>query len=82
MTAFRFALRLVLIFRYKVVSYMNIFFTCKNSLVTTLQLYRLFVLCCEKQGSQQVGSNGLSQRPSGPIYDVLKGHRDHVSDRF
>ncbi|KAF0307967.1 Transmembrane protein 26 [Amphibalanus amphitrite] len=49
-------LRLVLIFRYKVVSYMNIFFTCKNSLVTSLQLYRLFVLCCERQDLRRSAS--------------------------
>ena len=35
---------MILIFHYNVVSYLNIFFTCKNSLVTTLQIYRLFVL--------------------------------------
>lgn len=50
--------RLVLIFRYKVVSYMNIFFTCKNTLVTILQLYRLFVLCCERRGIREVSVEG------------------------
>jgi hypothetical protein len=37
-------LRLLLIFRYNVVSYTNIFFTAKNSLVLVLQVYRLLVL--------------------------------------
>ena len=55
----------MLIFRYKVVSYMNIFFTCKNSLVTTLQLYRLFVLCCERQGSLRVST-------MGPVYGMCQ----------
>ncbi|XP_076069801.1 transmembrane protein 26-like [Oratosquilla oratoria] len=43
-----FLLRVILIFRYQVVSYMNIFFTCKNTLVVSLQLYRLSVLICQK----------------------------------
>ncbi|GAB1601194.1 Hypothetical predicted protein [Argonauta hians] len=41
-------LRMLLIFRYNVLSYTNIFFTSKNSLVILLQLYRLLVLYCEK----------------------------------
>ncbi|XP_066965722.1 uncharacterized protein [Macrobrachium rosenbergii] len=44
-----FLLRMTLIFRYKVVSYLNIFFTCKNTLVVSLQLYRLFVLCSKRR---------------------------------
>ncbi|KAG7172928.1 Transmembrane protein 26-like, partial [Homarus americanus] len=40
---------MTLIFGYKVVSYLNIFFTCKNTLVVSLQLYRLFVLCSRKR---------------------------------
>ncbi|KAL8588295.1 hypothetical protein ACOMHN_049073 [Nucella lapillus] len=41
-------LRLLLILRYEVLSYTNIFFTSKNTLVLLLQLYRLFVLFCQK----------------------------------
>ncbi|XP_055958188.1 transmembrane protein 26-like [Patella vulgata] len=37
-------LRMLLIFRYNVISYTNLFFTSKNSLVLILQFYRLFVL--------------------------------------
>lgn len=37
-------LRLVLIFKYECLSYTNIFFTCKNSLVCLLLLYRLVVI--------------------------------------
>ncbi|XP_042864969.1 transmembrane protein 26-like [Penaeus japonicus] len=44
-----FLLRLTLIFGYKVVSYLNIFFTCKNTLLVSLQLYRLFVLISKKR---------------------------------
>ena len=35
--------------RYGVISHMNIFFTCKNSLVILLQLYRLLVLFVKKR---------------------------------
>ncbi|XP_058808934.1 transmembrane protein 26 isoform X3 [Phymastichus coffea] len=38
------AFRLILIAHYRIVSYMNVFFTCKNSLVILLQLYRLHVV--------------------------------------
>lgn len=37
-------LRLILIFKYDCLSYTNIFFTCKNSLVCLLLLYRLVVI--------------------------------------
>merc|ERR1719322_1761255 len=42
-----FCLRMTLIFRFRVISHMNIFFTCKNTLVILLQLYRLFILFLE-----------------------------------
>jgi len=32
--------RLLLIAHYRIISYMNVFFTCKNTLVIMLQLYR------------------------------------------
>lgn len=38
------SLRLLLLVRYEVKSYMHIFFTVKNSLVLLLIVYRLFVL--------------------------------------
>jgi len=40
--------RMLLITYYKIVSYMNIFFTCKNTLVIILQFYRLYVVQQEK----------------------------------
>ncbi|CAL4064158.1 unnamed protein product [Meganyctiphanes norvegica] len=43
-----FLLRMTLIFGYQVVSYTNIFFTCKNTLMVSLQIYRLFILCSRK----------------------------------
>ncbi|KAI8130145.1 hypothetical protein FF38_00415 [Lucilia cuprina] len=39
--------RLLIIFQYDIISYMNVFFTCKNSLVIVLQLYRLYVVNAE-----------------------------------
>jgi hypothetical protein len=41
-------LRMTLIFHFSVVSYMNIFFTCKNTLVILLQLYRIGVIHMEE----------------------------------
>ncbi|XP_012285862.1 transmembrane protein 26 [Orussus abietinus] len=43
------AFRLILIIHYQIVSYMNIFFTCKNTLVILLQLYRLYVVQSESK---------------------------------
>ncbi|XP_045525291.1 transmembrane protein 26 isoform X2 [Pieris brassicae] len=42
------AFRLLIIAHYKIINYMNIFFTCKNTLVILLQIYRLYVLHLEK----------------------------------
>jgi len=39
------SLRLLMIFKYHVKSYMHIFFTIKNSLVLMLMVYRLFTIC-------------------------------------
>ncbi|XP_034943675.1 transmembrane protein 26 [Chelonus insularis] len=43
------AFRLLIIIHYRIVSYMNIFFTCKNTLVILLQLYRLYVVESENR---------------------------------
>ena len=45
-------LRLLLIFKYNVVSYTNMFFTCKNMLVIMLLLYRLFVVQWERRSQR------------------------------
>ncbi|XP_048480260.1 transmembrane protein 26 [Plutella xylostella] len=42
------AFRLLIICHYNIVNYMNIFFTCKNTLVILLQIYRLYVLHLER----------------------------------
>ncbi|KAL3282366.1 hypothetical protein HHI36_005552 [Cryptolaemus montrouzieri] len=39
--------RLLLITHFQIISYMNVFFTCKNTLVILLQLYRLYVVNSE-----------------------------------
>ena len=44
-----FCLRMTLIFKFQVISHMNIFFTCKNTLIILLQVYRLLVLCLERR---------------------------------
>ncbi|XP_029727840.2 transmembrane protein 26 [Aedes albopictus] len=41
--------RLLIIIHYKIITYMNIFFTCKNTLVILLQLYRLYVVHSENR---------------------------------
>lgn len=46
------AFRLILIIHYQIVSYMNIFFTCKNTLVILLQLYRLYVVQTENRSKR------------------------------
>ncbi|XP_017758999.1 PREDICTED: transmembrane protein 26 [Eufriesea mexicana] len=47
------AFRLILIVHYRIVSYMNIFFTCKNTLVILLQLYRLYVVQTENRNKRK-----------------------------
>ncbi|CAH0557189.1 unnamed protein product [Brassicogethes aeneus] len=39
--------RLLLITHFQIISYMNVFFTCKNTLVILLQMYRLYVVYSE-----------------------------------
>lgn len=42
-------LRMLLIFKYYVLSYTNMFFTCKNTIVIVLLIYRLVVVQLEKK---------------------------------
>ena len=68
-----FTFRLLLILHYKIISYMNIFFTCKNTLVIILQFYRLIVVQAEKHKdlrtskgdatSKNAAGNALRKRP-------------------
>ncbi|XP_076298829.1 transmembrane protein 26 [Lasioglossum baleicum] len=71
------AFRLILIIHYRIVSYMNIFFTCKNTLVILLQLYRLYVVQTEsksKQKKKPVVSN-ISIISRGDVYRDVRGKR-------
>ncbi|XP_002733201.1 transmembrane protein 26-like [Saccoglossus kowalevskii] len=51
------AMRMFLLIRYDVVNHMMIFFTCKNSLVLVLQVYRLVVLYIEKHPDRHSNSS-------------------------
>lgn len=51
-----FNIRGLLIGYYRIISYMNIFFTCKNTLVIALQLYRLYVVYAEKRSAEKKNS--------------------------
>ncbi|XP_023337543.1 uncharacterized protein LOC111708415 [Eurytemora carolleeae] len=59
-----FVFRLLLITYYKLISYMNIFFICKNTLVITLQFYRLFVVQLEAAEAAAKEAEGQKGRLS------------------
>ncbi|XP_069364450.1 oxysterol-binding protein-related protein 8-like isoform X2 [Maniola hyperantus] len=59
------AFRLLIIAHYKIINYMNIFFTCKNTLVILLQIYRLYVLHLET----------LEEVNSGSVYRKRRKHK-------
>ncbi|KAK3863831.1 hypothetical protein Pcinc_030434 [Petrolisthes cinctipes] len=75
-----FLLRMTLIFGYKVVSYLNIFFTCKNTLVVSLQLYRLFVLCSRKRVLNRKRKELLLQQ-SSPTNEGSEDLQDTTNER-
>ena len=49
---------------------MNIFFTCKNTLVILLQMYRLMVLCLERRPQYRRQSRIFSLIP--PVSQVVR----------
>ena len=65
-----------LYFRFQVISHMNIFFTCKNTLVISLQLYRLLILCLERRPQHRRQSRIFSLIPSEAFEDVLADRND------
>ncbi|XP_043274796.1 transmembrane protein 26 [Venturia canescens] len=75
------AFRLILIIHYQIVSYMNIFFTCKNTLVILLQLYRLYVVQSESKHKRKRRKlrNDAYEMPSisiisrGDVYKDTRG---------
>ena len=63
------------LYRFQVISHMNIFFTCKNTLVIMLQLYRLLILCLERRPVYRRQSRIFSLIPSEAFEDSLgKGY--------
>ncbi|XP_071636543.1 transmembrane protein 26-like isoform X4 [Temnothorax longispinosus] len=82
------AFRLILIFHYQIVSYMNIFFTCKNTLVILLQLYRLYVVQTESKSKRnkkysKMDVSNISIISRGDMYkDVrMRNSRDYNRHR-
>ncbi|XP_050302667.1 transmembrane protein 26 isoform X2 [Anthonomus grandis grandis] len=67
--------RLLLITHFKIISYMNVFFTCKNTLVILLQLYRLYVVYSEhtKKKTDNVQLTSISIISKG---DAFGGKKD------
>ncbi len=59
---------------------MNIFFTCKNSLVIMLQVYRFFVLCLERRPVYRRQSRIFSLIPSPPPPYGEYNDQDDVND--
>ncbi|XP_054016214.1 transmembrane protein 26 [Hylaeus anthracinus] len=78
------AFRLILIIHYRIVSYMNIFFTCKNTLVILLQLYRLYVVQTEnksKHKKRKPKMTNISIISRGDVYRDAKDRRRRRRDR-
>nr|XP_012135766.1 PREDICTED: transmembrane protein 26 [Megachile rotundata] len=77
------AFRLILIIHYHIVSYMNIFFTCKNTLVILLQLYRLYVVQTENRNKRKKKPemSNISIISRGDIYKDMKSRKTSVERR-
>ncbi|XP_067618297.1 transmembrane protein 26 isoform X2 [Eurosta solidaginis] len=54
-------LRMLIIFQYKILNYMSVFFTCKNTLVIVLQLYRLYVVNAEFWKNRRLQRSGAEK---------------------
>ncbi|XP_049884489.1 transmembrane protein 26 [Pectinophora gossypiella] len=82
------AFRLLIIAHYKIINYMNIFFTCKNTLVILLQIYRLYVLHLETVDEGAGGSvyrkkdrEGKKHKSSERKDKDKKHHKHHKSKK-
>ncbi|XP_076055285.1 transmembrane protein 26-like [Oratosquilla oratoria] len=76
------AFRMLLIFHYRIISYMNVFFTAKNTLVIALQFYRLVVVQIEKwSASKRISKpktfSDKELSPKTKNYDRRKRKNDH-----
>ncbi|KAJ8952478.1 hypothetical protein NQ318_003273 [Aromia moschata] len=73
------AFRLLLITHFQIISYMNVFFTCKNTLVILLQIYRLYVVYSEhnkKQSKEDFELTNISIISKGDMYDSNRRRRN------
>lgn len=59
---------MLIIIHYRIISYMNVFFTCKNTLVILLQLYRLNVVQSENRKTKK--KIKINSRRSEELTDV------------
>ncbi|CAH0698255.1 unnamed protein product [Spodoptera exigua] len=77
------AFRLLIICHYKIINYMNIFFTCKNTLVILLQIYRLYVLHLETVDEGNGGSvyRKKTKHRSTDKKEKEKKHSKHKSKK-
>lgn len=77
-------LRLLLLVKYNVKSYMHIFFTVKNSLVLLLMFYRLFVLFDAGRTTAKLRRKKLQQRNdvSGGDLENMVGLHDSNKERY
>ncbi|KAJ8917554.1 hypothetical protein NQ315_005603 [Exocentrus adspersus] len=69
------AFRLLLITHFQIISYMNVFFTCKNTLVILLQIYRLYVVYSEhnkKQSKEDFELTNISIISRSDMYDTRR----------
>ncbi|GFG40059.1 hypothetical protein Cfor_01409, partial [Coptotermes formosanus] len=77
--------RLLLIAHYRIISYMNVFFTCKNTLVIVLQLYRLYVVNSESKKLKKKKTKVTTRKREAPrgvsvislseVYPIPERHR-------
>lgn len=69
------AFRLLIIIHYKIISYMNVFFTCKNSLVILLQLYRLSVVHSEARKTKRLKRIQRMEEAREMVYTISKASK-------
>ncbi|XP_018577417.1 transmembrane protein 26 [Anoplophora glabripennis] len=77
------AFRLLLITHFQIISYMNVFFTCKNTLVILLQIYRLYVVYSEhhkKQSKEDFELTNISIISRADMYDNRRKAKKNKKD--
>lgn len=78
--------RLLIITHFNIISYMNVFFTCKNTLVILLQLYRLYVVYSEsmkkpdKKKDFELTNISIISKPNMYGDHKRKSRRKHQDD--